>query len=483
MLTRAFLKVANHRVPRALIYNSAWDGLAEQCRFLLMLGAHLQLVGTLIALFCAPVIRSSSTVAENVPIIFIPGSKTAASTPLPDSYVPIEQTADDNRFLAVDLVARAHGKAISDHFDSPLARHRVNFDERQKMLSKVLGVRALVSPFQKGASPSNHVRRIRIIRAFVVLPSFKPIIYLDEHDNKQYKTYLFPFFFSIAPAYYDAQEASGIPVNQVEVVRLASLPPWLEVSTNLLRTARAMREQIIRSCFLPIVHRPPAAFKSETIRYRLRLPTDAPFHPSTFSHPLLDLGDVVKIIVIYCTRQNASFLRFRHRIMPFADILRLESDPIENGRHTYRKPDEYLSGGDENTADCFIQTLFSQPFRLLKPPAPLACLQGFNALASKDAPWPPLCILETTIPMIILARHHDFVSNPNEQPVIGHAMCFTGLEFVGEKAIAESMRAAKEVWIDVDIPASTSDSLKMLASVVALRRLSAKFNYKGSASK
>lgn len=142
---------------------------------------------------------------------------------------------------------------------------------------------------------------------------------------------------------------------------------------------------------------------------------------SAFLHLFFDLGDIV-MIFIYCASQGIDFDEFRKRVLPFADIVPLESDPVENGRHIFRKSDEDPRGTDEDAA-------------------------GY------------------------------FVSSPSEQPVIGHMMTFRDLKTVDREAIAESMKAANEIWVDLYIPASTPDSAKLLKSIVAVRQLSAEFYY------
>jgi hypothetical protein len=436
-----------------------------------MLASHLLPPVALVALFCFSVVQSSQAHMKNVSVMTVPPSKTATSILPKNVPIPAERIPEDDRLLTVDLVARARGKAASDRFDSPLVRSRVNIDVRQKVLSEVIGVRVNIQPFRKDLFLLSHLCKIKIARPFVLHPSSQPVVYFDEKNNRHYRTSLVPFFYSVAPAHHDAHAAYGIPVDQVDVIELASVPLWFDVSIDLQRVARAMREQTMRSRFLPIPHRPLAATTSEAmISYCLRLPTGVSFHPSTFSHRLLDLGDVVKIIAIYCIRQGVNFIELCECILPFASIGLLESDPIKDGRHILRKDSEDPS--DKDASGYFIQVLSAQPFRLIKASTSCMCLQECNALVSKDAPWPPLRMAKTGIPRILLARYHDFVSNPSEQPFIAYAMSFSKLETMDKEVIAESMQAAEEVWIDVDIPASTLDSSKMFKSIVALRRLS-----------
>lgn len=441
-----------------------------------MFGSHPQLLVALAALCCLLVVQSSASVT-GIPILVIPRVMAASAAPPTRTIVPLKELQEDDRFFTADITARAYVETMAEHFDSSLIQSRIGIYERQAMLSKLFDVQVTVQPLGQTAFFPSSISQVIIQRAFVLHPPFEPITYFDQDKQLQQLSSPVPFFFSVELSCHDVYEALFIPVDKIDIIKLDSVPPWLEIAIGLKFSARAIREQLMVSHFLPLPNNYLPVHSGETIKYRLSLPTDMPFHPSTFSHRLFNLGDILKMVYMYCANQRVDFESFCSRAMPYVCIKPIESR-FKDTKHTHYN--NMRNDCDNNACDLFIQILSCPTFYLIKPPTPYACLQKTEALVLKDVPWPPLRMLVSNVPIIVLARFHDFVSEPKEQPVIGQAAWFEKLPWcpsLDKDKIAESMQAAKEAWIDVDIPASTPEPLRMLRAVMVLRRLPVKSAY------
>lgn len=375
--------------------------------------------------------------------------------------------------LAADMVARAHGETASCHFDSSRTQLRVNTNERERMLSKVIGVRMTVQPLRETANFQKHVRQVKISHAFAFSPPFGTLRYFDQHGNMQHTHSSWPFFFSIAPSHYDAYMQNKIPTNAVDLVSARGVFWDFKMLPSVLATARNLREQAMRARFFPPLHRSLSVSTSETITHRLMLPLDKPFHPKAFSHPSLDLGDILKIINICCARQELDFFDIYHQIMPSVYIVPVYTDPAEECRFSGLHHNLELVRELE-ASKYFVQMLTGPTFRFINAFSPFIYIQQFDAVGS-DVPWPSLNSPSIDDPQIILSRCCDLVTNPKEQPIIGYIARFRPLCRKNDgcnTALPESMVLAKKVWLDIEIPANTPEKLHVIAAVAELRRLS-----------
>ena len=380
--------------------------------------------------------------------------------------------------LAADILARAQGEAASHHFESPQVRLRVDTEEREEMLSKIIGARITVQPLRETATYHKHVRQVTIRRAFVFNLPFEAIPYLDQDENARHILSVWPFFFSVAPSHYDAYARSKIPVGAVDLVKMGDISLGFKMSPGMLAAARKLREKALKARFFPSPHRPLSASTGETVTYRLMLPLDNLFHPETFSHPFLDLGDILKIIVIYCARQKVDFHAFYPLLMPSVYIAPIYANPIEESRFAAR----YYNGksvSEDVASASFIQVLTGPTFRLIRPRTPSVYMQWIDVVKSAT-PWPSLDLFPTSIPQILLSRNCELVTNPEEQRLIGHAARFLSLSLERDKhklEFAKRMELAKEVWLDIEIPANTPEKLQLIAAIAELRRLSAHIDF------
>ena len=374
--------------------------------------------------------------------------------------------------LAADILARAQSEMASHHFDSPQIRLRVNTDERETMLSKIIGTRITVQPLQETTTYQKHIRKVTILRAFTVNPPFEAVPYLDQHENTHHVLSAWPFFFSIAPLHYDTYGRSKISVGAVDLVKMSDISFGFKMSSDMLVAARNLREKALKARFFPPLHRPLSVPTGKTITYRLMLPLDNLFRPDTFSHPFIDLGDVLKIVGVYCARQKVDFHAFYPQIMPSAHIVPLYSDLVEETRFFARYYND-TSMRKEAISEYFMQVFAGPTFRLIKPGTPIY-MQRTDALRSV-APWPSLVSIPMPMPHILISRQCELVTNLKEQSLIGHAVRFSLSCVENHKhklAFAKSIELAKKVWLDIEIPTSTPEKLHMVAAIVELRRLS-----------
>lgn len=383
----------------------------------------------------------------------------------------VSLNVSSGHLLAADILARNQGETASHHFDSPSTQRRVGIEERERVLSEIIGTRVIVQPLHEATAFQKHVRHVTIQRPFEFTSPLKTTPYLDQHGRTQHVFSVMPFFFSIAPSHYDAYAQSKIPVAAVDIIKIAGISLGFKMSPSMLAAARELREKAMKARFFPSPQRPRSASTGKTMLYRLTLPLDSIFHPNTFSHSLLDLGDVLKITAIYCARQGLDFHAIYPQIMPDACIVPVYANQVEESRFFAQY---YNNKHTEDAAvPLFVQMFAGPTFRLIKEGMHPIYMQHVAAVGS-NTPWPSLTFLYLEFAQILLSRHCEFVANPEEQRVIGHAVRFRPFCCEDDECKTRldiSAELAKAVQLDIEIPASTPEAMQMLAAVVELRRL------------
>ena len=187
----------------------------------------------------------------------------------------------------------------------------------------------------------------------------------------------------------------------------------------------------------------PRASKQPTVPFQLTLPTskDALFHPDTFIDPLWGLGDVVKMLFLVAIRDGVSF----HELVRQRASASFGLFPSKGCLSSLFK-----SGSGEASNRCFTQVFTGQPFRLIRRGE----IIGYCHYLPSSS-WPPP-ILSSMCP--ISAQFIRFRTLDQQRPD-------------QEKGAAQCATQAQKIRLEVQIPAGTAEKDRIVAALVALRRM------------
>lgn len=361
---------------------------------------------------------------------------------------------ESTELVAAHFQSEIFSQKASKNFECGLVRQHVRLSERQRILERQFKTKIQILPISNDRS----IKKVFIPKAYVMLPPFYKSHFKDQNETAHVVDTLFPFFYAIDPAWYDGYEYGPIPVEAAYLVRIdrpdqPMLFPSATIADINKERERIMRERFCRPAW------PPRISKQQTIPFQLTLPLvskEAPFHPTTFSHPLWDLGDVLKVLFLVASRDGVPYHKLMSQVVPSLHFLSLRSEnalPMDGKAH-------------------FTRIVAGQPFRLIRKGDCLVHIQSFHTLFSLSTVLPSLQPVPANTSLVILHKVDGLIEPSVE--VVAQVVQFLPLcrqHPNCEKVLENYATNASKVQLEVQIPEGTPDRYRMIAALTALRRM------------